>query len=368
MYDWQKKNGCLPQIVPEGGVSFYMKAMDGSVGWADAGVIMPYILWKQYGDIQILEEYYDRMALYAKFMQRRCGKWYPTAVRIGLNRKDRRYICNYGQAYGEWAEPADVHTMSWKDCAVPHPEVATAYTAHVMELMEEIASALGKQEDASSYREFADLVKQNYQKLVETAKYSLDTDRQSRLVRPLAFNLLNDKQTTYARKRLIKALDHYGWRIGTGFLSTPLILDVLTEIDIKYAYRLLENENMPGWLFMPINGATTIWEAWEGPKAANGIASLNHYSKGAVCDWIFRVMCGIKVTGENQFEISPLPGGNFTHATSEYKSVYGTVISSWRRVEGKKMEFTISIPSNCIATVILPDGKRIMQETGTRIY
>ncbi len=368
MYDWQKPNGCLPQIAPEGGTDFYMKAMNGSVGWADAGVFMPYTLWKQYGDKQILQDYYESMANYAKFMQKRCGKWYPTAVKTGLKRKERKYICNYGQAYGEWAEPADVHTMTWKDCAVPHPEVATAYTACVMERMEEIALVLGKTEDAAAYRQFANNVKRDYQKLAETEKYTLDTDRQARLVRPLAFHLLNKKQTDYARKRLIKALQNYGWRLGTGFLSTPLILDVLTDIDVEYAYRLLENEEIPGWLSMPKNGATTIWEAWEGHQAANGIASLNHYSKGAACEWVFRVMCGIKVAGENHFVVAPVAGGTFTFAGAEYQSVYGKVASSWKRDTAGNTQYTITIPANCSADVILPDGTRVRQESGTKVY
>ena len=109
-----------------------------------------------------------------------------------------------------------------------------------------------------------------------------------------------------------KALDNYGWRLGTGFLSTPFILDVLADIDIDYAYKLLENEQMPGWLFMTKKGATTIWESWEGTEAQGGIASLNHYSKGAVCEWLFSSMCGINVDGENHFVISPKPGGHFT--------------------------------------------------------
>lgn len=71
-------------------------------------------------------------------------------------------------------------------------------------------------------------------------------------------NLLDENSTEFAKKRLVKALDNYGWRLGTGFLSTPFILDVLADINIDYAYKLLENEEMPGWLFMPKNGATTI--------------------------------------------------------------------------------------------------------------
>lgn len=368
MYDWQKPNGKLPQIAPEGGTDFYMKAMDGSVGWADAGVLIPYVLWKQYGDIEILKTYLSGMRRYAKFMQNRCGKWYPTAKPTGLKFEDKRYLYNYGQAYGEWAEPDDVHHMTWKDCAVPHPEVATAYTAHVMDCMVEIETALGNAAEAEAYKSFAIGCRKSYQALRDTENYSLDTDHQAQLVRPLALDMLNEQQKEYAEKRLIQALENYGWRLGTGFLSTPLILDVLTKIDIEAAYRLLENEEMPGWLFMPKNGASTVWEAWEGnatPK--QGIASLNHYSKGAVCRWLFDTMCGIQVVGENYFVIAPRPGGQFGYASAEYTSIYGKVVSAWKRTESG-VEFTVIMPSNCNALVRLPNGTEQMQSAGKQTY
>lgn len=368
VFDWQKPNGCLPQIVPEGGVDFYMNAMDGSVGWADVGVLMPYRLWKQYGDEQILNEHYEGMVKYARFMQNRCGKWYPTAKRTGLKGEQKRYLSNCGQAYGEWAEPEQVHVMSWKDAAVPHPEVATAYTCYVMSCMEEIALALGKREDAHEFHRWADNTRKSYQALVKQPGFSLDTDRQAHLVRSLAFRLLDEEQTAFAQKRLIQAMEHFNWRIGTGFLSTPLILDVLADIDLKYAYRLLENEEMPGWLFMPKNGATTVWESWEGTQAQNGIASLNHYSKGAVCEWVFKVMCGIQVDGENHFVIAPQPGGQFTHAGAKYKSAFGLVACQWHKGAQGGFEYTITVPANCTAQVRLPDGSEHTQEPGTQTY
>lgn len=149
----------------------------------------------------------------------------------------------------------------------PHSEVSTAYTSYVIGCMAEIAGELGKDEDAALYRKYRDGCKKAYQAIAEKADYTLDTDRQARLVRPLAFDLLDEEQTVYAQKRRLQALENYDWRLGTGFLSTPLILDVLAEYDLEAAYRLLENEQMPGWLFMPKNGATTIWESWEGTQA-----------------------------------------------------------------------------------------------------
>ena len=368
LYDWQKKNGCLPQIAPEGGTDFYMDAMNGSVGWADAGVIMPYVLWKQYGDRAVLERFLPGMERYAQFMQNRCGKWYPTAKRTGLQGEDKKYLCNYGQAYGEWAEPESVHHMSWKDCAVPHPETATAYTAFVMELMAQIEEELGYSQKAQSYRDFAAGCRKSYQALRKTRAYPLDTDRQAQLVRPLYMGLLEETQTAYARKRLVQALERCNWRVGTGFLSTPLILDVLTHIDIEKAYRLLENEEMPGWLFMPKSGATTIWEAWEGNATKNdGIGSLNHYSKGAMVAWLFETMCGIQVAGENHFVIAPRPGGHFTYAKAVYASVYGTVESGWeKKTDG--WHYTVTVPANCTAQVLLPGKAPVILETGTYCF
>ena len=354
MYDWQRRDGCLPHIVPDGGADFYMYTMNGSVGWSDAGILLPYRMWKRYGDDRVLARYYDGMKAYARFMMRRCGGFTPLRIPIFISRENQKYLANRGQSYGEWAEPADVRRFEIKDFVFPHPEESTAYTCYVMEHMEEIAEHLGKHDDAAQYRRYADGCRRAYQELVEKKKFTLDTDRQAKLVRPLYMHLLDEKQRDYAEKRLLEAMEHYGWRLGTGFLSTPFILDVLAEMDIEYAYLLLENEEMPGWLFMPKNGATTIWESWEGTKAQGGIASLNHYSKGAVCEWLFKTMCGIRVDGENHFTIAPRPGGHFTYAKARYDSVYGTVESSWHKKDGT-LTLDITVPTNCTAEIILPN-------------
>ncbi len=355
VYDWQMKSGRLPQIAPYGGVDFYMWTMNGSVGWSDAGILIPYRFWKLYGDKQILIDYYDRMKRYAGFMMNRCGKLGLMAKPLGLKGEAAKYAVNAGQSYGEWAEPAEVYPNDWKDMVAPHPEVSTAYTAYVLGCMAEIAEELGHSEDAAHFQKYSEGCRKAYQAMAETADYALDTDRQARLVRPLAFDLLDEKQTEYVQKRLIQALENYGWRLGTGFLSTPLILDVLAEYDLDAAYRLLENEEMPGWLFMPKNGATTIWESWEGTQAQGGIASLNHYSKGAVCEWLFKTMCGIRVDGENHFVIAPRPGGSFTYAKAVYHSIYGKVECGWEKTDAG-YRFRITVPSNTTATVILPSG------------
>lgn len=371
--DWQTADGNFPQIAPEGGTDSYMRGMNGSVGWSDAGILIPYRLWKKYGDKHIIERYYDNMKRYAGYMIGRTGKkQFMISEKTGLSKEDSKYLYNMGQHYGEWAEPADVHTMNYKDFMSSRPEEATAYLSYVMGIMVEIAEALGHKEDIPLYKEYRDGAKVTYQKLVHTKKYSLDTDRQARLVRPLYMDLLNDEDTFFAKKRLVKALNNYDWRVGTGFLSTPFILYVLKDIDIEYAYRLLENEKNPGWLCMPKAGATTIWEDWAGPNSDNGkgggIASLNHYSKGAACEWVFDTMCGIQVDGENHFIIAPQPGGHFSHAGMTYNSVYGKVSCKWEKISEGKYQYKITIPPNTSATLRLKGMEEIKLSPGTYIH
>ncbi len=370
IFDRKFKNGKLPQIAPWANEDFIIYGLNGSVGWADAGVYIPYYLYKRYGDERILEDYYDDMLDYADFMCRRAGKWggvYSKPVFISL--KNQRYLVNCGRAYGEWAEPSDVKPIKWYDFMTPKPEEATAYTYFTLTRVLEIADILKKPKTKRLKRleKYRDGAKRAYRELVEKKGYSLDTDRQAKLVRPLYMGLLTKEQEEYAKKRLIKALDNYGWRLSTGFLSTPLILFVLEDIGIEYAYRLLENEKRPGWLFMPKNGATTIWEAWEGNAddgtAQGGIASLNHYSKGAVCEWLMSRMCGINVAGENRFVLSPKPGGTLTYARAEYKSIYGTVSCGWEK-DGASVRYHITVPSNTSADVVLPDGREMTLSAG----
>ncbi|MBR4461428.1 MAG: family 78 glycoside hydrolase catalytic domain [Erysipelotrichaceae bacterium] len=370
VYDWQRKNGRLPHIAPDGGADFYMWTMNGSVGWSDVGVLIPWRYAGIYQDEEILKEYYDGMARYARFMEKRIGRTTPIfSDRIRLNQEARKYLVNMGQSYGEWAEPTEIGGgFIWQDFVKPHTEVSTAYTSYVLGLMARIAERLGHEEDAREFKRYSEGCKLAYRELVKTDEYTLDTDRQARLVRPLYMDLLDQEQTEYAKKRLIKALENYDWKLGTGFLSTPLILYVLASYDREAAYKLLENEEIPGWLSMPKNGATTIWEDWDGPKGSQGgIASLNHYSKGAVVEWLFSTMCGIRVASENHFTIAPLPGGHFSHASASYNSIYGLVKSSWKKTD-KGYEYTIEIPANCTADIVLPDGKTYKQEAGTKKY
>lgn len=362
IFDRQWKSGRLPQIAPFANEDWFMWTMNGSVGWACAGVYIPLYFYKRYGDKRILEENFQGIIKYAEFMIKRAGKWGGIyAKHVKISHKNKKYFVNAGQSYGEWAEPNDVCAFKWTDFAQPHPEESTAYTYFTLKRVLEIYDILNKPHDKTylKIKEYSDGAKIAYQEFVTTKGNTLDTDRQAKLVRPLYMNLLTKEQEKYAKERLIKALDNYSWRLGTGFLSTPLILDVLEDIDLDYAYRLLLNEEMPGWLYMPKVGATTIWEAWEGDSnSTKEIASLNHYSKGAVIEWVFREMLGIHIDDTNII-IAPKANKRLSYAKGSYLSRFGEIKSEWQ-IENNIITYKITIPANVEAKFIFNNKEEIL--------
>ena len=241
----------------------------------------------------------------------------------------------------------EIFKQHWTDVIFPHPEVSTAYTNYVLRIFKEISNLTGHLDIIPKLDKYIEGTKKSYQELVSTEKFSLDTDRQANLVRPLYMKLLNEEQEKFAKDRLIKALDNFSWRIGTGFLSTPFILEVLKDMNWEYAYKLLENEEKPGWLFMAKNSTGTIWESWEGAYGNEkiAVASLNHYSKGAMSEFLIKEVLGIKVLKENTFEISPVIGGSLTYAKGYYESIYGKISVDWKK-ENNQIVFKIDVPAN----------------------
>ncbi|MCI1641886.1 MAG: SDR family oxidoreductase [Actinomyces sp.] len=309
------KSGKPAAVAPYNGTALMYNATGGSVGWGDAVVLVPYRLWKRYGDERILREFYDLMRGYAMFMIRHTGHRDRRAARSNpLN----RFVYEKGVHLGEWLEPEQFRDPLPNSArgSVAHTEVATAYLHYTMKHLAEIAQVIGKHDDVALFTEYADGAKRAYNALFVSGG-TIDTDRQAKLVRPLALGLLDGETKRTVQERLVQAVENYGYRVGTGFLSTPFLLPALTEAGrADVAYRVLQNDRAPSWLAEVRAGATTVWEDWEGE------ASHNHYAPGAVCQWLFDTVAGIRVAGENRFFIAPVPGGGLTDAHAEYRSTY----------------------------------------------
>ena len=344
MQDSQYKNGLIPAVVPLNGVEMMYKATGSSVGWADAVYLIPYRYYKRFGDIAMLRECWPMMKKYADYL-------------LASLEKDGHY--EKGIHLGEWLEPEVFRDKVYGNKA-KHPEECTAYLYLAMTTMADIAGVLG--EPADSYTEAARRAREVYFQYAE-----LDTDRQAKLVRPLALGLLCGEEKKKAEARLVKAAENFNYRVGTGFLSTPFLLGTLSEAgEAETAYKLLLNTEKPGWLYEVLHGATTVWESWEGYTGRGGDGSLNHYSPGAVCQWLFDSCAGIRAEGERHFVIVPLPGGPLTFAEAGYKSLYGEVRSRWERTE-EGVRFRFSVPANCTAEVRLPGREPEVFKAGNYI-
>ena len=357
MADAQYPDGTLPAVLPYQGVEMMYKTTGQSVGWVDAVYLIPYRYYQRFGDRALLETCYPMMKKYADGLTARLGMADKKAAKANPYNS---YTYEKGMHLGEWLEPEEFKEKISAGKQPKHPEEATAYFYLTMFTMAEVARLLGKDADAKNYEAFASGAKQAYDYLfVKTG--TLDTNRQAKLVRPLALGLLDGEGKRYARNRLVQAVTDCHYHVGTGFLSTPFLLSVLTEAgEAEIAYKMLENTEKPGWLGEILDGATTVWESWEGD------CSRNHYSPGAVCQWLFDTVAGIRADGENQFVIAPIPGGTLQYAKASYRSIYGMVESGWEKKDGRCV-FTVSVPANCKAQIVLPDGSRQIVYAGTHV-
>ena len=278
-------------MVPYNGASMVYDNTGGSAGWQDAAILVPYRFWKRYGDLEALRENYEMMRSAALFMIRNTGHKDGKAAKADPYNK---YVYEKGMHLGEWLEPKEYHEKISATDKPLQTEVCTAYLYYSMSCMAEAAEALSQDEDEALFKEYAEGAKLAYQHLF-LAEGAPDTDRQAKLVRPLAFDLAEGETRRAVEERLARAVVNRDFKIGTGFLSTPFLLPVLTGMGrADLAYGVLENEECPGWLWQVNHGATTNWEAWEGYTGDSGAGSYNHYSPGAVCQWLFATCAGIR--------------------------------------------------------------------------
>jgi len=375
--DGRVRNVC-PRIEPDNARS---DALNGSVGWADAAVIIPWTLWQMTGDTTFITDNLDLMLDWAHYVMRAAADKrvfdlppeHPLGQIARANRlaacSDNRYIMEGGVHWGEWAEPLDV--LDGLDIMtvmmMPKNEEVAAYTHYSMRLLADMLQTIGRSSDADNYREFAEGARRAYN-FHFVRDHDIPSARQAKLVRPLALGLLDPSAADAVARRLNDTAIARDYKVGTGFLSTPFVLKVLADHGyLETAYRMLENTETPGWLAMVRQGATTVWENYEGYDSAGRLrsSSLNHFSPGSVCEFLFSHCAGIRISGNNHLTLQPLPGGTLTWAEAVYDSAFGQVRSRWEKGP-QHTEFDIEIPANTRATIILPD--QTMHEVGCGQY
>ena len=359
--------------LPEGGfkdVNPTSKIFGSAFGWADVGIILPWQVYQQYGDKTILEENYEAMKKYVAYNEKRSNG--------GLQ--------NFG-GYGDWVAVQPTQSDLTNTC----------FSAWDVWIMQHVAQILGKAEDEKHYAALFDKIKKIFnEKYVDSEGYiispigspvSLDQyggassekiteprriTTQTAYVVPLMMNMVDESVAHKTAAHLAELVKENGYKLNTGFIGTPYINMVLSEYGHDdVAYRLIEQQEYPSWLYPVLQGATTMWERWNSYTIKNGFGpvsmnSFNHYAYGAVQDWMMAYSAGIQrdesMPGYQHILLQPRVAGNLTYVQAKYNSMYGEISSTWitDHVDNKKtaaeenFTYKVQIPANATATLTLP--------------
>ncbi|MEW2353397.1 glycoside hydrolase family 78 protein [Spirillospora sp. NPDC029432] len=351
----QGEDGRVPSVVPD-----VMEAGVTAAAWGDAAVIVPWTLYRRFGDTGILQRQFASMRAWVDHV-------------AGLAGPDR--LWNSGFQFGDWLDPAA--PANRPEQASTYPEiVATAYFARSADLLARAAAVLGREEDAARYGDLAAEVRGAFQDEYTTASGRLLSDSPTAYALALRFALLPGRaQRERAAARLVELVRANGYKISTGFVGTPLICDALAEEGhLAAAYRLLAQRECPSWLYPVTMGATTIWERWDsllpdGTVNPSGMTSFNHYALGAVADWLHRTVAGLAPAepGYRAIAIAPRPGGGLTRASARLRTPYGLAASSWS-VEDGRLTVEATVPANTTARVSLPGEEEHTVGSGTHAW
>ena len=346
--DAQLPEGGIPPVVPH----MDMGLEDGGPAWADATIICPWTIYLCYGDLEILRDHYHSMQRFMEFLAKhRC---------LGYIRSHPE-MDKWG-GFGDWLA---LDGSDQRDGATARDLIGTAFYAYDALLMSKIAGILGHENDAGYYTELNREIVVSFQKRFTTGEGLLVSNTQTAYVLALHFELLPESLRKAATEELVRNIEKRGWHLSTGFVGTPYLLEVLeTQGRLDLAYKLLEQESFPSWLFPIKNGATTIWERWNGWTPEKGFQdhtmnSFNHYAYGAVGAWVYRSVAGLELDHEapayQHIIFRPRPGGSITWAEGCLTSEHGAIAIHWKLEEGK-LVIELTVPVQCRASLSLPSG------------
>lgn len=345
----QKKLGFVPVVVP------YILAQSGIwqqtvAGWGDAAVLIPWTLYLYYGDHIVLETQYDSMKTWVDY----------------IRAQDKEASDLYqGFQLGDWLaqdtkDPDNLFGLT------PTSLVATAYYAWSAEHVSKAARVLGKVEDAERYASLAERVREAFRREFVSPNGRVSSETQTAYLLALNMNMLTEMQRIAATQHLKERLDIDHCQLTTGFLGTPCLCPVLSEVGLdEYAYELLLQTKCPSWLYEVEHGATTVWERWnsvrpDGTMGDVSMNSFNHYAFGSIVEWLYRYMAGInpveEAPGYRRARIQPHVSRRLSYARASIETPYGQLDSGWR-LETDRLTLDITIPFNTSAEVFLPGAE-----------
>jgi alpha-L-rhamnosidase len=347
--DAQTPDGIFSDVSPRINEKERFVGLDGlcgAAGWADAGIIVPWTVWRVYGDKRIVERHWNAMVKWLDWVE----KNNPAGLRVN----------ELGNNYGDWlCIPSDT---SFRTHSPMKNLLATAYWADDAAKMVVMARELGRDAEAKRFAAMFEKVRAAFQTEWLRDDGRLVVETQTAYLLALAFNLLPENVRARAAEHLVENIKGLDWHLSTGFIGISHLNPQLTlagHADV--AYRLLLREDYPSWLYPVAHGATTIWERWNGWTEQDGffnpgMNSFNHYSLGSVGEWLFRHVAGIEldpgVPGFQSFVLRPFVGGlDFVRAN--YRTMHGEIASEWK-LKGNELSWSVCIPANTSARIFVP--------------
>lgn len=359
----QRPDGTVPPFIPSEAAAGISRNPLGftrtSVGWGDVAVMLPWTLYRYYGDTAVLRDQYASAKAWVDQLASRAARkrGIRRRLRRGIGHLER-YIVDTGYHWGEWLRPGESLASEMPGNFLGRrTSVATAYLAHSARLLSRIADVLGEDTDSSRYARLADNASSAWRAAFVTEEGSrIGDDRQDDYVRALAFDLLEPGNRDRAAARLAELVHEAGDHLATGFLSTPMLLGTLVDTGhADVAMRILLQTSAPSWLHAVELGATTTWETWNGYKEGEPEASHNHYAFGAVVAFLQERVAGLApaAPGYARLRIAPVIGGDLTSAGVSIQTPYGRASSAWRRGASGAVTLTIEVPPGVRADVVL---------------
>ena len=333
--DGQDADGAFRDVAPVIAIN-----REAAPAWGDAGVIIPWHLWRTYGDRRVLERCFDAMAAWVAHIRR--------------HNPDLRWRHRTGNSYGDWLQV---------DAATPRDVLSTAYFARSTQIVADAAQVLGRHREEAEHRALHSAIRQAFIDAYVADDGTVEGGTQTGYLLAIAFGLLPDELVPAAAGHLAADIEKRDNRLTTGFVGVPLLCPVLADHGrADLAYALLHQEQYPSWGYTVRHGATTIWERWDGWTEHGGFQSaamnsFNHYSLGSIGDWLFGRVAGIDQTpdsvGYRELLLRPLPGGRLTWARAQQETARGHVACGWSVAEGR-ITVTATVPPGCTAVLEIP--------------
>ena len=358
--DSQSETGGLPGVSPW--AQYGNEKM--RLGWADAGIIVPWTVWKQFGDNSIVDENWDAMELFMGH--------------INETKYDHHALVEENGNY-QWADWLSCEALesciglafrtaeSRRQAEEYWCYLGASYWALDAGMMRDMAVSTGRDADAAKYAAMQDTAKEYLRTRFLNQDGTFKLDILNTMQTPALFALKNHLVEGEALEGMIARLkqnfaEHDGC-LQTGFLGTSILMTTLSEYGMSdLAYDLLLQRKYPSWLYSIDNGATTIWERWNSYTKENGLGpvgmnSFNHYAYGSVCQWIWECAAGIAADpaqpGFRHIIMKPVADKRLGSLDASFQSAAGLIKSSWK-FEGDKWIWTFTVPKGATATVTLP--------------